>query len=151
MVMGERPAAAAAPVIYWDVKAFDEDARRRIAQGWAATSLDQESYAAQHGISPRTLREWVRLYGVGGRPAARVRAIIDDAIAQLLALRAALDAEGACRVGVEDAGPEAVRTERMRHAEPAVKLRLVPPPGDRAPAPRPRQRGGFFASMDDDP
>lgn len=150
MGMGERRAAAEARVIYCDVRMFDESARRRIAQGWTTTPLDQESYAAAHGISPRTLREWVRRHGSSDRPVARARAIIDDAIAKLQALRSALDAEEACRVGADVPGLEVVRPQPARHAEPVVKLRVLPP-ADPAPAPPPRQRGGFFSSMNDEP
>lgn len=146
---GTQRAAAAAPVIYWDVRMSDESARRRIARGWATTTLDQKSYAAKNGVSARTLREWVRLYGTGDRPAARARAIIDDAIAQFQALRATLDAEEACPVGAKDAGQEAGEVQPERHAEPAVKLRVLPPPADPEPAPRPLRRGGFFASMEE--
>ena len=77
------------------MKTFDDAARARIARGWTSTSLDQATYAAQNGISTRTLRQWVSRYGAGGRPAARARAIIESAIAELQALRTALGAEDA--------------------------------------------------------
>lgn len=151
MRMGERRAAVEAHVIYGFMRRFDDETRRRIAQGWAASSLDQESFAAKHGISPRTLREWVRFYGAGSRPAARARAIIDSAIAQLQALRAALDAEEACQPGAVGVGQVAVMAQPERHAGPAVRLKLLPPPADPAPSPRPLRSGGFFASMNDEP
>lgn len=115
------------------------------------TPLSQEAYAAKHAIAPRTLREWVRLYGAGDRPAARARAIIDDAIARLQALRSALDAEEACRVGAEDGSREAEKLQPERHAEPAVRLRVMPMPAAPALAPRPLRRGGIFAAMNDEP
>jgi hypothetical protein len=96
---------------------FDEARRQALARGWAASPLDQKTYAAQNGISARTLREWVRRYGVTSRPAARAIAIIDMAIAQLQVLRAGVVAEEACQVGGRDGGGE----QDERHAAPGVE------------------------------
>jgi transposase-like protein len=76
---------------------IDDEARRRIARGWASTSLDQRTYAAQHGISARTLRQWVRQFGMTARPEARMREVVEKAIADLTALLASLDADAARR------------------------------------------------------
>jgi hypothetical protein len=101
---------------------IDEARRQAVARGWASTSLDQASYAAQHGISARTLREWVRHYGVTDRPVAKAVAILDDIITQLQAMRAALVAEAACQVGgavSEDA--QADEHSQGRHAGTEVE------------------------------
>jgi transposase-like protein len=98
---------------------IDDEARRRIARGWASTSLDQRTYAAQHGISPRTLRQWVRQFGMTARPEVRVREVVERAIADLTALLASLDADVARREdspeGVGES-PEPVTPERSTAA-----------------------------------
>jgi len=106
---------------------FDDAARARIARGWSSTPLDQPTYAAQHGISERTLREWARRFGAGRRPAARTRAIIESAIAQLQALRTALDAEDACHIGAADnLAALADRDCEERHAAAAEQASTLP-------------------------
>lgn len=122
---------------------FDEARRQAVAVGWADSPLDQKSYAAMHGISPRTLREWVRRLGVVDRPAVRALVIIDTAIAQLQALRAALDAGEARRSGEHAAH---VADEPNRHAEPEPH---APAPAASAAAepglvPMPIPRPGVF-------
>src|SRR6266568_247842 len=74
---------------------FDDAARARIARGWMTSSRDQRSYAAQHDISERTLRQWVARYCAGRRPQARLRAAVVASIEQLQNVLAALDAEAA--------------------------------------------------------
>jgi len=74
---------------------FDDAARAQIARGWLNSSLDQPTYAAEHGISDRTLREWLAKYGAGRRPEAQARAAIVASIEQLQKALAALDAEAA--------------------------------------------------------
>lgn len=116
---------------------FDEARRQAVARGWATSPLDQKTYAAQNGISARTLREWVRRYGVGDRPAARALAIIDTAIDQLRALRAALVAEEARHAGGDcEEVPEKERhaaavADRAGPGPPLDHRALVPAPTDR--------------------
>ena len=99
---------------------FDNAARARIARGWLNSSLDQRAYAAQHGISTRTLRQWVSRYGAPDRPAARAKAIIDTAINQLQALRTALDAEEERLSGTTD------EPAQERRAAAAERTSAVP-------------------------
>ncbi|HJW74257.1 MAG TPA: transposase [Thermoleophilia bacterium] len=81
---------------------FDDETRARLAREWMNSSLTQEQFCAQHNIATRTLRQWVEKHGTGRRPAAHALAIVDNAIAQLVALRDALVAEEACQVGADD-------------------------------------------------
>jgi hypothetical protein len=72
---------------------FDNAARARIARGWLNSSLDQPTYAAKHGISERTLRDWVSRYGAGRRPHIQLRSTIVATIEHLQNILAALHAE----------------------------------------------------------
>jgi transposase-like protein len=89
---------------------FDNAARARIARGWLNSSLDQNTYAAKHGVSSRTLRQWVTRYGAG-RPQAQLRAAIVASIEQLQNVLVALDAEAATDSA---ALADATRTSRRR-------------------------------------
>lgn len=128
---------------------FDEARRKAVARGWASSPLDQESYAAKHNISARTLREWVRRYGVTDRPGARALAIINTAITQLQALRAGLDAEEACQVGEEnEPAPDPIADCQERHAGPEAACPVTSSadtPAKPVPAGwKPMPRHGFF-------
>jgi hypothetical protein len=101
--------------------AFDDAARARIARGWLNSSLDQPAYAAQHGISTRTLRDWVCRYGGGRRPHAQLRAAIIAAVEQLQNVLTALDAEAAAgSAAVPEDNPESFE-EFSRHVVSAGK------------------------------
>jgi transposase-like protein len=123
---------------------FTEAERRLIAAGSRGTSCDQATYAAQHGISTRTLRGWVQRYGVGDRPVVRARAIVEGAIRQLQDLLAGLDAEAERRNGsgeVERAGgtPERQGASDARRTGDGTTSRGAP-----RPKPMPT---GFFAGF----
>jgi hypothetical protein len=122
---------------------IDNETRARWVREWMRSPLKQSEFCAAHGISTRALREWVRRFGTGDRPEARAVSIIDDTIERLRALREALVAEEACRVGVPDepAG-ESDEEQELRHAEsegaaPSGTPEPVaePPPVKRAPMP----------------
>ena len=98
---------------------FDNATRARIARGWAATSLDQPTYAAQHGISTRTLRDWVRRFGGDRRPHPQLRAAVVATIDQLQNVLAALDAEAAADSA---AAPEDWHEVAERHATSEVPV-----------------------------
>lgn len=106
---------------------FDDAARARIARGWMNSSLDQPTYAAQHGISERTLRDWVGRFGGGRRPHAQLRAAIVASIEQFQSVLAALDAEAAADTA--GAAHDAEDAERHAGLEPPV------PPADVVSAP----------------
>jgi len=75
---------------------FTDEQRAAIARAWKASGLRQERYSAQHGIRPRTLRQWIKRWPrvqFGGEREAR--AIIEKAIAALTALLDSLDADPA--------------------------------------------------------
>jgi hypothetical protein len=98
---------------------YDDAARARIARGWLSAPCDQTSYAAQHGISTRALRDWVARFCASERPEVRARNIIVSAMEDLQRLLDALDAGAACRSGTAacpdaDAAPDASE----RHAVP---------------------------------
>jgi len=65
------------------MKTFDNAARARIAKGWLNSSLDPPAYAAKHGISDGTLREWIAKYGSGRQPPGESRVFIAAAIEQI--------------------------------------------------------------------
>lgn len=89
------------------MKTMTDEARAQVARGWEQSGLTQADYAAQCGISPRTLRDWLSRYAIQQPPAERVRRLIEDTIDKLLALLAALDDEVACQVAAaEDAASE---------------------------------------------
>lgn len=69
-----------------------EDDRRRIVAEFARAGLSQSAYAQQHGISARTLRTWMRLYGTKAHldPGAEFERIVERAITDLQALLAAV-------------------------------------------------------------
>lgn len=106
---------------------FDNGARARIARGWLNSSLNQLAYAAMHGISTRTLRDWVCRYGGGRRPQAQLRAAIVASIEQLQNVLVVLDAEVAPgSAAAYEGGPEVARHQSERHAVSAG----VGAPGD---------------------
>jgi hypothetical protein len=129
--------------------ALDNEARIQLVREWLRSPLKQTEFCTEKGISTRALREWVRRFGAGDRPEARAIAIIDEALEKLTALRAALVAEEACRVGDEgdDTDDEQHLDEDLedRHAEPAKVLPVAPPapPATRPSPSRPRRGGGF--------
>lgn len=76
---------------------FTNEQRAAIARAWPDSGLTQEQCSAQHGIKPRTLRQWLRRwprvqYGVE----REARAILEKAIAALKALLDSLAATPAC-------------------------------------------------------
>lgn len=119
---------------------IDKARRQAVARGWALTSLDQKSYAAQNGVATRTIREWARRYGVADRPVARAIAIVDGAIAELEALREGLVAETACQVGTEE---RPVADVRERHAGAAGAPAAVAVPEVEPIKPKPMPVAGF--------
>jgi transposase-like protein len=119
---------------------FTEPERRLIAAGWRSASCDQATYAADHGISTRTLRGWVQRYGVGDRPEARARAIVESAFRQLQDLLTALDAEAERRSGSGERERHSGTPERKGLAEPK-RISSTAVPG---PKPMPL---GFFAGF----
>ena len=125
----------------------DEARRQAVARGWAATSFDQAAYAAQHGISTRTLREWVRKYGAGERPMVRAVAIIDSTISQLQAMRAALVAEVACHAGgvaSHDDGGKQQEDERRAGSEGPAEAKAAVEQEPIRPSPMPTPRFDWY-------
>jgi len=125
---------------------LDDVARAELVREWMRSSKTQGEFCAEKGISTRVLREWVRRFGITDRPEARARAIIDTAIAQLQALKAALDTEETLPVANEqDACQEAAKDHTERHAEPEP---LPNPAATGAPAPEsataPRMKKSSF-------
>jgi hypothetical protein len=108
----------------------NDEVRAQVVRQWMRSPLKQTEFCAERAISTRVLREWVRRFGPGERPEARALSIIDEAVEKLLALRAALDAEKACRVGTD-------YHEVERRAEPELVPGGESPPSP-APAPAPR-------------
>jgi transposase-like protein len=72
---------------------WTDEARARVARGWTESALSQAAYAELHGISPRTLRDWVSRYASGEPSAERARSAIQNAIEALSEVLAALNAE----------------------------------------------------------
>jgi hypothetical protein len=105
------------------MSAMIDEARVAVARGWEKSGLSQAEYAAQHGISGRTLRSWRARYLPAGTPVEDARRVIARAIEKLRALLAGLES------GVEDQGEEAAC-----RAEGVVKVEVEPAgaPGDTA-------------------
>jgi transposase-like protein len=134
-----------------------DDARRAaIARGWLGSSRNQREFAAEYGISERTLRAWVSKYAVRQPTGEVVRAVVKEAIEKFTAILQALDADAASRTA--DAGPSCARVLRGP-TEPAVAAATTttrapaahpaaPPAAEEHPAHPPRRAGGFFQDFD---
>lgn len=126
---------------------MDEETRAQVAWGWEASGLSQAAYAAEHGISARTLRAWRkerhtgRQRDVHAAPVDTVRGILVDAIARLQGLLASVDAEVACRSAGQVAGPAASQAKApqvdQRLAEPTSTVSGQKPGGQEDAVPLP--------------
>lgn len=138
-------------------QASDRSHRFKIARGWPGSGQTQAQYAAQHGISPRTLRAWLARYSPGKPHAARAKQVIERAISELESLLMELEAEQA-------APPDRCPTT-VDFAEPSLDSSTASPPeeavsdchpdcrpnaaGFAPPEMRtPRKYGRFFADLD---
>src|ERR1041384_1670146 len=81
-----------------DRKRRTDAERARIAQGWRESGLAQPVYAAQHGITDRTLRAWlVRWAPPCSGNLETARKVVRKAIERLEALAVAME----CGTGAE--------------------------------------------------
>src|SRR5690348_11696268 len=99
-----------------------EAEQRQLATAWLSSGLTQQAFAAQHGLSGRSLRNYVRRFH--RKPtAADVEVIVDRALRALQALR---DQLGSARAAADAAG----QVQMPAGGQPAV---------DATPNPTPRQ------------
>ncbi|MFT3916568.1 MAG: hypothetical protein QM704_21560 [Anaeromyxobacteraceae bacterium] len=139
---------------------IDAKTRAAIARGWATSALNQEDYAAQHGISPRTLRLWISRHASRQPPVEQERGIITEAIGQLQDVLDALhdqeELDPACRpeaqVPADDAPVETVPVlegAALVSMVEATRAALAQEEAGASPeVARPKvRRGSFFADM----
>lgn len=133
----------------------DED-RARIARQWRRSGLDQNTYASQHGISSRTLREWRAKYAPDTPPdIGAVRRVIEDALRELQALLAGLE-QGDVHEAVQRRAPATIEPPEPP-TPPSAPARRVAAPEEhdetgpcqpecqQEPRPeQPKRRGNFF-------
>ena len=79
------------------MEAIDDARRAAIARDWMCSSLNQREFAAENGISERTLRAWVSRFAVRQPTGENVRAVVVETIGKLTAILQALDADAASR------------------------------------------------------
>lgn len=138
----------------------DTERRIEIARGWRASCLPQRSYAQQHGISDRTLREWLTRYAPTTPPDIEiVRRVIEDALRDLQALLAGLEPGDEHeplqrRAPVTSEPPEPptpppAPARRVAQQEEHEERSTCQPERQQEPsAEQPkRRRGGFFAEV----
>ena len=62
------------------MEAIDDARRAAIARDWMCSSLNQREFAAENGISERTLRAWVSKFAVRQPTGEAVRTVVKEAI-----------------------------------------------------------------------
>jgi len=71
---------------------FTDQDRARVARGWRSSGLSQPIYAAEHGITDRTLRDWISRWApVPPGGAVVARKVILQAIERLQSVLGGLD------------------------------------------------------------
>ena len=73
-------------------RTYSRQERRSLVREWKGSTLKQEVFAAQHGISLRTLRCWIPRYSPTTPPLEQVLKGIGDAQCALERIRQSLEA-----------------------------------------------------------